>query len=163
MENGLFPPAKISYSLPYVGQTKLSFSTAIKAHNQSFSHQKWLFNKHITHSSTYTPPTVQSIVLNKKLERVTARTCMRGPKTPREASSIRNLLTKKNAVNSSRFCQSIRIIRVAEKSGLSKRVLICLVLILYRVQFLFEIGRREILGTRNRRLLGFTKNIRELE
>ena len=34
---------------------------------------------------------------------------------------------------------------------------------LLRSQLQFEIGRREILGSRNRRLLGFTKNVRELE
>ena len=32
-----------------------------------------------------------------------------------------------------------------------------------RSQLLFETGRRETLGVRNRRLLGFTKNVRELE
>lgn len=32
-----------------------------------------------------------------------------------------------------------------------------------RSQLLFETGRRETLGARNRRLLGFTKNVRELE
>ena len=31
------------------------------------------------------------------------------------------------------------------------------------LQLLFETGRRELLGARNRRLLGFTKNVRELE
>jgi len=34
---------------------------------------------------------------------------------------------------------------------------------LLRVQLQFETGRREVLGSRNRRLLGYTKNVRELE
>merc|ERR1719347_2399471 len=34
---------------------------------------------------------------------------------------------------------------------------------LLKSQLQFEIGRREVLGARNRRLLGFTKNVRELE
>merc|ERR1712142_185990 len=34
---------------------------------------------------------------------------------------------------------------------------------LLRVQLQFETGRREVLGARNRRLLGYTKNVRELE
>ena len=34
---------------------------------------------------------------------------------------------------------------------------------LLRSQLQFETGRREVLGARNRRLLGFTKNVRELE